>query len=93
MVGHTTYDYSGESAIVTGSTKGIGRGIAEGLADAGANVVVNSRTEEDVTSVAEELDERSEGDVIGVTADMANPTRSKRSSRRRSTPSTRSICS
>jgi len=42
MVGHTTYDYSGESAIVTGSTKGIGRGIAEGLADAGANVVVNS---------------------------------------------------
>jgi len=73
MVGHTTYDYSGESAIVTGSTKGIGRGIAEGLADAGANVVVNSRTEEDVTSVAEELDERSEGDVIGVTADMGEP--------------------
>ncbi|WP_225333572.1 SDR family NAD(P)-dependent oxidoreductase [Halomicrobium urmianum] len=73
MVGHTAYDYSGESAIVTGSTKGIGRGIAEGLADAGANVIVNSRTEEDVTAVAADLDERSEGDVIGITADMANP--------------------
>ncbi len=71
MVGHTTYDYRGESAIVTGSTKGIGRGIAEGLANVGANVVVNSRTEDDVTAVTEELDERSEGEVIGVTADMA----------------------
>lgn len=73
MTGHTGYDYSGETAIVTGSTKGIGRGIAEGLADAGGNVVVNSRTEEDVTAVAEELDERSEGDVVGVTADMGEP--------------------
>ncbi|ELZ32638.1 3-oxoacyl-(acyl-carrier-protein) reductase [Halogeometricum pallidum JCM 14848] len=73
MVGHASYDYSGESAIVTGSTKGIGRGIAEGLADAGANIVVNSRTEADVTAVAEDLDDRSEGDVIGVTADMGNP--------------------
>lgn len=73
MVGHTAYDYSGESAIVTGSTKGIGRGIAEGLADADANVVVNARTKEDVTRVAADLNERGEGDVIGVTADMANP--------------------
>ncbi|MFC6964247.1 SDR family NAD(P)-dependent oxidoreductase [Halocatena marina] len=71
MVGHTTFDYSGESAIVTGSTKGIGRGIAEGLADAGANVVINSRTETDVTAVAEELDEQSKGEVIGITANMA----------------------
>ena len=42
MVGQTSYDYSGESVIVTGSTKGIGRGITEGLADAGANVVINA---------------------------------------------------
>ncbi|WP_227377658.1 SDR family NAD(P)-dependent oxidoreductase [Haladaptatus halobius] len=72
MVGHTTFDYSGESAIVTGSTKGIGHGIAKGLVDAGANVVVNSRTEGDVIEVAEELNERSTGEVIGVTADMTN---------------------
>jgi len=50
MVGHTQYDFSGETAIVTGSTKGIGRGIATGLADADANVVVNSRTESEVNS-------------------------------------------
>jgi NAD(P)-dependent dehydrogenase (short-subunit alcohol dehydrogenase family) len=72
MVGHTTFDYSGESAIVTGSTKGIGHGIAKGLVDAGANVVVNSRTKKDVTAVAEELDEQGTGDVIGVTADMTD---------------------
>lgn len=73
MVGYATYDYSGESAIVTGSTKGIGRGIAKGLTEAGANVVVNARSEEDVKRVAEDLDERSQGDVIGVTADMGEP--------------------
>ncbi len=73
MVGRARYDYSGESAIVTGSTKGIGRGIAAGLADADANVVVNSRTEEDVTRVAEELDDRGDGTVIGVAADMGRP--------------------
>lgn len=73
MVGYTEYDYSGESAIVTGSTKGIGRGIAEALAAADANVVVNSRTESAVTKVADELDEIGSGDVIGIPADMGNP--------------------
>jgi NAD(P)-dependent dehydrogenase (short-subunit alcohol dehydrogenase family) len=72
MVGHTEYDYTGETAIVTGSTKGIGRGIAEGLSDAGANVVVNARTQEDVERVAAELDERGAGDAVGVTADLAD---------------------
>jgi NAD(P)-dependent dehydrogenase (short-subunit alcohol dehydrogenase family) len=73
MVGHTEYDYAGESAVVTGSTKGIGRGIATGLVDAGANVVVNARTEADVERVAAELDERGEGDVVGVAADVSRP--------------------
>lgn len=73
MVGHIKYDYSGESAIVTGSTKGIGRGIAEGLAAADANVVVNSRTESEVTEVADELNDIGSGEVIGISADMGDP--------------------
>ncbi|MFC6865516.1 SDR family NAD(P)-dependent oxidoreductase [Halomicroarcula sp. GCM10025817] len=73
MVGHTEYDYTGESAIVTGSTKGIGRGIAEGLAEAGANVVVNARDEQEVANVADELDDHGEGSVVGVTADVSDP--------------------
>jgi NAD(P)-dependent dehydrogenase (short-subunit alcohol dehydrogenase family) len=37
-------DLSGKTAIVTGSTGGIGHAIAKGLADSGARVVVNGRT-------------------------------------------------
>jgi NAD(P)-dependent dehydrogenase (short-subunit alcohol dehydrogenase family) len=48
MPGSATYDYSGQSAFVTGSTKGIGRGIAAGIVEAGGNVAVNARTEPDV---------------------------------------------
>jgi NAD(P)-dependent dehydrogenase (short-subunit alcohol dehydrogenase family) len=73
MVGETTYDYTGESAIVTGSTKGIGRGIAEGLAEAGADVAINSRTREDVERAVEEIRANADGRIVGVTADVGDP--------------------
>jgi NAD(P)-dependent dehydrogenase (short-subunit alcohol dehydrogenase family) len=38
-------DLSGRTAIVTGSTAGIGRGAAEGLAQAGTSVIINGRTQ------------------------------------------------
>lgn len=73
MVGQTSYDYTGESAVVTGSTKGIGRGIAAALVDAGANVAINSRTEAAVEETVAELEAGASGDVIGVAADMGSP--------------------
>lgn len=49
------FDLSGKSAIVTGSTRGIGRAIAEGLIAQGARVVISSEDAEDTARVAAEL--------------------------------------
>ena len=49
------FDLSGRLAVVTGAGKGIGRGIAVQLAQAGADVVISSRTSTDLNEVAEEI--------------------------------------
>jgi NAD(P)-dependent dehydrogenase (short-subunit alcohol dehydrogenase family) len=59
-------ELSGKTALVTGSTQGIGFAIAEGLAAAGARVVVNGRSAERV----DEAVSRIGGDAVGVAADV-----------------------
>jgi NAD(P)-dependent dehydrogenase (short-subunit alcohol dehydrogenase family) len=61
-------DLTGKTALVTGSTQGIGLAIAKGLADAGARVAVNGRSRQRVDDAVSQLD----GDVIGVAADVAS---------------------
>jgi NAD(P)-dependent dehydrogenase (short-subunit alcohol dehydrogenase family) len=59
-------------AIVTGSTAGIGRAIAEGLARAGATVVINGRTQERVDTALREMRALlPEADLAGVAADVS----------------------
>jgi len=49
------FDLTGKVVIVTGSTKGIGRAMVEGLASAGASVVVSSRKQDLCDLVAAEV--------------------------------------
>lgn len=66
-------DVSGKAALVTGGTRGIGRGIALALAQAGANVVTCGRTGgEHADALARELKETG-GDHAVVQADVADP--------------------
>lgn len=48
-------DLKGKTAIVTGSTKGIGFGAAKGLARAGAKTIINGRSEASVTNAIEAI--------------------------------------
>jgi NAD(P)-dependent dehydrogenase (short-subunit alcohol dehydrogenase family) len=57
-VSKSLFDLSGQVAVVIGGTTGIGRAMALGLADAGADVVATSRRQEQVNAVAAELEQR-----------------------------------
>ena len=67
-----TKELAGRVAIVTGAGRNIGRGIALALADGGAAVVVNARSNlQEAEAVAGEI-ERAGGKAFGVTADVAD---------------------
>ena len=64
------FDLTGKKAIVTGGTRGLGKGMAEGLMEAGAKVVIFG-TSEKVQDVAKEF--RDKGfDCQGLKVDLAN---------------------
>jgi NAD(P)-dependent dehydrogenase (short-subunit alcohol dehydrogenase family) len=65
-------DLSGKTALVTGSTSGIGHAIAKGLAAAGASMVVNGRTQAKVDAAAAALAKTLPGSKLrGIAADVS----------------------
>jgi NAD(P)-dependent dehydrogenase (short-subunit alcohol dehydrogenase family) len=63
-------DLSGKTALVTGSTQGIGYAIAEGLAASGARVAVNGRSADRVDAAVADL-RKTGADVVGVAVDVS----------------------
>jgi len=68
----TLFDLTGKVALVTGSTKGIGRAIATAYAEHGAQVVVSSRKEEACAAVAADINARVAGGPVRAVAIPAN---------------------
>jgi NAD(P)-dependent dehydrogenase (short-subunit alcohol dehydrogenase family) len=66
------FDLSGRSAIVTGGSRGLGQEMAEGLAEAGASVMLCARREEWLTPTVGEFRARGFG-VEGMVCDVSKP--------------------
>lgn len=67
------FDIDGETAIVTGSSSGIGEAIVRRYAQEGLNVVVSSRTQADVEAVATTINESdAPGRALAIACDVTN---------------------
>lgn len=65
------FDLSGKTALVTGSSRGIGKAIAIGLAHHGANVVISSRNQAPCDEVAALINARRASSAIAVAANIS----------------------
>ncbi|WP_292042911.1 MULTISPECIES: SDR family oxidoreductase [unclassified Brevundimonas] len=65
------FDLSGKVAVITGSSRGIGKAIAEAMADHGAKVVISSRNQDACDAVAAEINAKHPGAALAVAASLS----------------------
>jgi NAD(P)-dependent dehydrogenase (short-subunit alcohol dehydrogenase family) len=73
LPGIKLFDLTGRAAIITGGSKGLGAAMAEGLASAGANVLLVSRNLEEAQAVAHEIASGYGVKTAAIAADVSNP--------------------
>ena len=65
------FSLKGKNALVIGGSKGLGEGIAQGLSQAGAIVVVSSRNQADCDTAASKIQDATGNTAIGIAADIS----------------------
>lgn len=69
----TLFDMTGKVAVITGSTRGIGRAIAERMAEHGAKVVISSRKQDVCDEVAKEVNDKfGKGTAVAIAANISS---------------------
>lgn len=66
------FDLTGKNALVTGSSKGIGKAIAEGLAQQGANVVISSRKADVCEATTAEINAKGGGKAVTIPCNISH---------------------
>src|SRR3546814_5934987 len=67
------FDMSGQVALITGSSRGIGKATAEAMAEQGAKVVISSRKQDACDATAAEINAKfGEGTAISVAANISS---------------------
>ena len=66
------FDLTGKVAVITGSSRGIGRAIAEAMADHGAKVVISSRKQDACEAVAEAINAKHPGAATAIAASISS---------------------
>ena len=72
------FDVTGRTVLITGAGRGIGKGIAQVLAEAGADVAINALTPTHVGPLAEELARATGRTVVPVIGDVTKPEGARR---------------